>query len=75
MDNDFIGWLKPNARKLPCRTCQNAIPGGIAKAICKVYNHVETNAKPEDVYFKNEPCPHYLQGEDLLSHELFLPEE
>jgi hypothetical protein len=74
-DKDFIGWKRANARELPCRTCKNAFPGGIAKATCEVFNDIYTNAKPENVYFENEPCPKYEQGEDLISKELILPEE
>jgi hypothetical protein len=74
-EEDFIGWKKPNARKLPCRTCRNAYPGGIAKATCLVYTDVDNNAKPENVYYENEMCPHYEEGEDLLPRELLLPPE
>jgi hypothetical protein len=71
-DNDYIGWKRPDVRALPCRTCKNAYPGGIAKATCKVYNDVDTNSKPQNVYYENEPCPNYEEGEDLISEELLI---
>ena len=71
-DNDFYEMSKPNVKEMPCRTCCHAAKGGIAKAVCAVYDQIDINRKPKGVYFENEPCPRYEKGEDLLQYELFL---
>ena len=63
-----LGIQRCDPEKVACRTCKNALNGGIAKAICRVYDG-SNGVKPDDVYFENAPCKAYIEGEDLLDYE------
>ncbi|NMC56632.1 MAG: hypothetical protein GYA50_05375 [Eubacteriaceae bacterium] len=59
------GLRTANEKKIACRTCKYAIKAGIGKMYCNMYKE-----KPDNVYFNNEECAKYEQGEDLLKYEI-----
>ncbi|MCL2634113.1 MAG: hypothetical protein FWD34_06320 [Oscillospiraceae bacterium] len=72
-DDGFgYGIIRCDVEKVPCRTCKNALKGGIGKATCLAYPDVMENRKPDEVYFENKSCEHFKQGEDLLPFEIVL---
>jgi hypothetical protein len=68
--SNIKGLRTADPEKVQCRYCENAIKGGICKGTCKVFDDIENNRKPDEVYFDNAPCPKFIKGEDLIKYEV-----
>ncbi len=64
----MTGMHIPNVEKIACRRCKHAEKEHLARAYCEEFP--EGIWKPNEVVFKNAPCPKFKQGKDLLPYEI-----